>query len=488
MGTQMGLIEKLQSIAELSREYWREGEKALIDHADCLTREDLIRFYLPWLASMVLSRDPLAHARPWITFPAARFLEGLLSRESRVLEYGAGGSTLFFATRVGELATVEHDRDWLRRTASKMRRRCGVRWYAHLAQPFVPAEPTRFPVTDPEACASTDPRFRGMSFRDYAAAIERYKDNYFDVVLIDGRARPACFRHAVAKVRFGGYIVLDNAEREQYAYVEEAGRRLGFETREFWGPGPYNQYFSRTIFLRRVRDRFAHSELDTKLERYLDFDGGTFIEAGANDGVTQSNTLYFEGRRGWRGLLIEPIAHLAQECRRYRPHALVEQVALVSAEREPGPIVLRYANLMSVVKGGMRTGEEEDAHIAAGCEVQKVETYELSVPSATLSSLLDKHGIAHIDLLSLDVEGYELNALKGLDLSRHRPRFILVEARYRDEVHAYLSGLYELVDELTIHDLLYRLKDDAGPAAPSRGESRRADGAVHPPGDLPPHL
>jgi hypothetical protein len=68
----------------------------------------------------------------------------------------------------------------------------------------------------------------------------------------------------------------------------------------------------------------------------------------------------------------------------------------------------------------------------------------------------------------LDVEGHELNALRGLDLTRHRPRFIMVEARYRDEVHAHLSSEYELVEELSFHDLLYQLRSDtASTAKPS---------------------
>ena len=329
-----------------------------------------------------------------------------------------------------------------------------------MAEPVISASSTGLPASDPESYASEGGQFAGMSFQTYATAIEQYDDNYFDIVSIHGLARPSCFKHAIAKVKLGGYVVVDDAEREEYSWIEKAARKLGFEVLEFWGPGPYRRHFWKTSLLRKVRSRFALNDLDLKLERHLNFDGGTFVEAGANDGVAQSNTFYFEAFRGWRGLLIEPVPQLAQECRRYRPHAIVEPAALIAAGSEAEAVVLRYANLMSTIKGAMRTAEEEDAHIAGGCEVQRIETYELSVAAATLSSLLDKHGLRNVDLLCLDVEGYELNALRGLDLSRHRPRFILVEARYRGEVHAHLSTDYQLIEELSFHDLLYRLRSD----------------------------
>ena len=60
----------------------------------------------------------------------------------------------------------------------------------------------------------------------------------------------------------------------------------------------------------------------------------------------------------------------------------------------------------------------------------------------------------------MDVEGYELGVLRGLDFGKHRPRFILVEARYREEVHKHLAPHYELVAEFTFRDLLYRLRDE----------------------------
>jgi FkbM family methyltransferase len=214
--------------------------------------------------------------------------------------------------------------------------------------------------------------------------------------------------------------------------------------------------------LRRLGDltyrSVALNQLDLKLSRHLDIEGGFFIEAGANDGIRQSNTYFFEKRRGWRGLLVEPVPELAAACRRNRPRCIVESVALVPFGFASPTIEMRFCNLMSLVKGAMRTEAEELAHIEKGCAVQKIETRELTVPTATLSSLLDKHGVERVDLLSLDVEGFELQVLGGIDFARHAPGHLLIEARYRNEIDAFLGDRYEPIADLTHHDVLYRAK------------------------------
>jgi hypothetical protein len=82
------------------------------------------------------------------------------------------------------------------------------------------------------------------------------------------------------------------------------------------------------------------------------------------------------------------------------------------------------------------------------------------VPARPLSSLLDEAGICRVDLLSLDVEGYEAQALRGLDLSRHAPMWILVEMHDleagRTEIGAVLGDHYVEHDLLSPLDVLYR--------------------------------
>jgi FkbM family methyltransferase len=208
------------------------------------------------------------------------------------------------------------------------------------------------------------------------------------------------------------------------------------------------------------RHYYGLNDLDRKLEPHIDFDNGIFVEAGANDGQAQSNTAYFARHRGWRGLLVEPIPELAGRCRIARPESVVENCALVASDADGQTVPMTYCGLMSVVDGGWSDPDAEKAHVETGRQIQSLTTYHVDVPGRSLSALLDQHKMPHIDLLSLDVEGFERQALEGLDLRRHRPKFILVEARFREEIDGLLLPHYEAIAQLSHHDVLYRTKTD----------------------------
>lgn len=207
---------------------------------------------------------------------------------------------------------------------------------------------------------------------------------------------------------------------------------------------------------RRVRYR-ALNELDEKLENYLDVDEGFFVEAGANDGLDQSNTAYFEKFRGWRGVLVEPVPRLAARCRANRPRSLVVEAALVDVAFGSPTIRMTDCGLMSSVAGSMHSDVERSEHLRIGSQIQGIEPVDIEVPARTLNSILDEVKPQRFDLLSLDVEGFELQVLRGLDLDRWAPDYVLVEARFREEIdeHMLASG-YGVCAVLSHHDVLYR--------------------------------
>jgi FkbM family methyltransferase len=216
----------------------------------------------------------------------------------------------------------------------------------------------------------------------------------------------------------------------------------------------------RRIFERYGSARYSRPALygmDRELDAIIDRDGGFFVEAGGHDGYTQSNTYYLERFRGWRGVLVEPMPEMAAEARRNRPGARVLQNALAPPEVDGQQIEMEFGDLFTTVRGSR--GEDDNwvqGGLVLGWRDHRVE----QVLARTLSSLLDEAGIADVDLLSLDVEGYEDQALRGLDLSRHAPAWILVEMHDletgRAKIGAVLGERYVEQARLSPLDVLYR--------------------------------
>ena len=214
--------------------------------------------------------------------------------------------------------------------------------------------------------------------------------------------------------------------------------------------------FKKTILKKRRPDL---DDLSNKLDKYLDFDNGFFIEAGANDGYTQSNTFFLEKEKNWTGLLIEGMPELFTKCLKQRPNSIVKNFALVADDYDKETVTMHYAGLMSVVDGSLKSKALQKQHIERGLNLQHLDnTYSVDVPAKSLEAVLDAiPDLPRIDFLSLDVEGYEMSVLKGLNLTKYRPKFILVEARFFQEVHKLLSeNDYKLIEKMSKHDYLYQ--------------------------------
>lgn len=126
---------------------------------------------------------------PWLTREAVRFLDSWLRPSDRCFEWGAGRSTRWIGERVARLRSIEHDQGWFEEVRS-----------ATFDLPGVTVE-----LVAPDRDA-----YVGPIWEEHAP----------DLVLIDGLHRDHAALASVDRVRAGGLLVLDNAER----YLPSASR------------------------------------------------------------------------------------------------------------------------------------------------------------------------------------------------------------------------------------------------------------------------
>ena len=198
------------------------------------------------------------------------------------------------------------------------------------------------------------------------------------------------------------------------------------------------------------------NSLDKKIAQFLP-ESGIFIEAGANDGLNQSNTLFLARVRSWQGILVEPVPRLFERCKKNRTESFCVNAALVSPEESGSRIELIDVDLMTSVRQSKNFSFDE-AHIKSAEIVQGISRNSVSAPGKTLSEIITESGHSKIDFLSLDVEGFELEALKGFTNEEHFPKYILIETKKLNLVLDVLGNRYELVEALSEHDYFLELK------------------------------
>jgi FkbM family methyltransferase len=202
--------------------------------------------------------------------------------------------------------------------------------------------------------------------------------------------------------------------------------------------------------------------MDRKLEQYIGYRGGVFIEAGANDGIAQSNSYFLENKYGWKGVLVEPVPKYYRMCRLAR-RAHVVNCGLGPFEKDGEELEILSGGLMSLpvtVDEKLLHGRSVRQHASIGAqEFGGVAPELVKTKVRALSNVLDELGIKDVDFFSLDVEGFELEVLKGLDLSRHAPKFLLIETEQFPAVSEFLGARYAMIEALSHHDFLFARKD-----------------------------
>jgi len=188
--------------------------------------------YFPkWFSSFRPGRSLVGEAKPWIPFEAANWLEHYLKSDMKVFEYGSGGSTIFFAERVAQVISIEHDKKWhtLVSRALVRRRITNCSYQLHEPKPIAgtPSPPLAPPATSASLAIDEsqnsrfilDDYYAGTTVHEYVEAIDVHPDHTFDLVLVDGRVRTECIQHAIPKIKPGGYLMLDNSNNADVAEI-----------------------------------------------------------------------------------------------------------------------------------------------------------------------------------------------------------------------------------------------------------------------------
>jgi hypothetical protein len=231
--------------------YLKKSLKSLWNKPRLKTLVSSIRYYPDWREHLSPGRNSVTDRSPWMSFAAIRFLKTITRKDMSVFEYGSGGSTMFWISRVQEVVSVEHDLSWY----MNMKEKLDVQAIRNVQ--YILAEPVPDPgyrekrFENPDDYISGDPGYAGKNFEKYAKSIDTFPDNYFDIIIVDGRARPSCIQHGIPKLKKNGWLIIDNTERKYYTAFFPFDRN-SWKISTFAGPVPYMRDFSETSFLKKL--------------------------------------------------------------------------------------------------------------------------------------------------------------------------------------------------------------------------------------------
>lgn len=178
---------------------------------------------------------------------------------------------------------------------------------------------------------------------------------------------------------------------------------------------------------------------------------GYFVEFGATDGKTYSNTLLLEDRFSWTGILAEPAKRWQRDLELNRNCVLDTRCVW----RKTGEM-LEFFEVQSAEYSTLAVFSENDRH--AGLRTRRKSYF---VETVTLEDLLNAHNAPKtISYLSVDTEGSELEIIRGFNFHKYDFNFITIEHNYSNNRQAIFdllskNGYRRILSELSEWDDWY---------------------------------
>lgn len=186
--------------------------------------------------------------------------------------------------------------------------------------------------------------------------------------------------------------------------------------------------------------------------------GGVFVDIGANDGITYSNTYFFEKTRNWSGLCIEPHPDAFAKLRERRTCKVLNEG--VSAEE--GQLEFIQINGYAEMLSGLKSRYEKE-------HIERIENEILAhggskqtilVSCKRLDAILKENDVNLVDYCTLDIEGGEMEVLETIDLKKQQIQVFTVENNYyKDKLKKYFEKYnYRLLTRLHCDEVYERKK------------------------------
>lgn len=153
----------------------------------------------------------------------------------------------------------------------------------------------------------------------------------------------------------------------------------------------------------------------------------TFVEVGALDGLLHSNTLFFERELEWRGVLVEPNPVAFALLERNRPNCNIENVAVSDRDE-----MQRFTQITGDLFGwsGLSDNMEDQHRDRINRLIPNTAVKELEVRTISPATLLAKHRLDHVDLMSIDTEGSEEKILKAFPWGKVQVSVFCIENNF----------------------------------------------------------
>jgi FkbM family methyltransferase len=185
---------------------------------------------------------------------------------------------------------------------------------------------------------------------------------------------------------------------------------------------------------------------------------GFFLDIGAHDGISYSNTYHFEKNRNWSGICIEPIPDVYnnltvnRNCKCYNV-CISEKEGFVTFRRVHG-----YGEMLSGILDFMTPEHIERINYESGFAENSFE--DLKIESKNINLILKDNGINKIDYLSIDTEGAEFAIIRTIDFGSIDIAFLTVENNESSaEVSKYLGERgYSCISSFT-DDFYYKTRN-----------------------------